>query len=151
VKFLFVGGEKKQVANLKEIAKMKKIEGNVIFTGQRPFSEMSKFMAISDILASPRSIGTNTPLKIYSYLKSGKPIVATNLLTHTQILNDEVSVLTDPEPRAFAEGIVKLLDDPNYGRRLGEQGVDLMNKNYSYEKYFEKTKKVYEYIQGISG
>ena len=35
---------------------------------------------------SPRSRGTNTPLKIYQYLRSGKPIVATRLLTHTQVL-----------------------------------------------------------------
>ena len=39
-----------------------------------------------DVLVSPRSRGTNTPLKIYQYLRSGKPIVATRLLTHTQVL-----------------------------------------------------------------
>ena len=38
------------------------------------------------MLVSPRSRGTNTPLKIYQYLRSGKPIVATRLLTHTQVL-----------------------------------------------------------------
>jgi glycosyltransferase involved in cell wall biosynthesis len=150
-KFVFVGGEKQQINHLKETVKTKNIQKNVIFTGQRPFSEMSKFMAISDILVSPRSIGTNTPLKIYSYLKSGKPIVATNLLTHTQILNENVSVLADPKPKAYAEGIVKLLDNPDLGQHLGENGVELMNKDYSYEKYFEKTKEVYEYIQGLSG
>lgn len=151
IKFVFVGGEKHQIAEFKEAVKMKNIQKHVIFTGQRPFYEMSKFMAIADILVSPRSIGTNTPLKIYSYLKSGKPIVATNLLTHTQILNEDVSVLTDPAPKAFAAGILKLLDNPSLGKRLGEQGVELMNKDYNYQKYFEKTRQVYEYIQKLSG
>jgi glycosyltransferase involved in cell wall biosynthesis len=151
VKFVFVGGEKEQIKGFEEIVKLKNIQKDVIFSGQRPFSEMSKFMAIADILVSPRSIGTNTPLKIYSYLKSGKPIVATNLLTHTQILNDDVAVLTDPTPLAYAEGIVKLLDDPDLGKQLGENGVKLMNENYTYEKYFKKTKEIYEYIQGLTG
>ena len=43
------------------------------------------------MLVSPRIRGTNTPLKIYSYLRSGRPIVATNLLTHTQVLTPDVA------------------------------------------------------------
>ena len=52
-----------------------------------------------DVLVSPRSRGTNTPLKIYQYLRSGKPIVATRLLTHTQVLSDETAILTGATPR----------------------------------------------------
>ena len=62
------------------------------FTGIRPPSEVRTAVHLCDILVSPRTSGTNTPLKIYSYLRSGKPIVATNLYTHTQVLNEEVSV-----------------------------------------------------------
>ena len=54
------------------------------------------------MLTSPRSKGTNTPLKIYQYLRSGKPIVATRLLTHTQVLDDDTAMLTAPDPQAFA-------------------------------------------------
>ena len=53
-----------------------------------------------DILVSPRIRGTNTPLKIYSYLRSGKPIVATDLLTHTQVLSPAVARLVAAGGRA---------------------------------------------------
>ena len=53
-------------------------------SGRRPTSR--RFCSPRDVLVSPRSRGTNTPLKIYQYLRSGKPIVATRLLTHTQVL-----------------------------------------------------------------
>ena len=53
-----------------------------------------------DILVSPRIRGTNTPLKIYSYLRSGKPIVATDLLTHTQVLSPDVARLVAPDADA---------------------------------------------------
>ena len=65
----------------------------VVFTGQQPAREIPGFVRPRDVLVSPRIRGTNTPLKIYSYLRSGKPIVATNLLTHTQVLTPEVARL----------------------------------------------------------
>ena len=64
------------------------------------------------MLASPRIRGTNTPLKIYSYLRSGKPIVATNLITHTQVLTPDIALLVEPEAEAFAAGLARLIDDP---------------------------------------
>ena len=66
-----------------------------MFAGQRPAEEIPLFLDAADVLVSPRSSGTNTPLKIYQYLRSGRPIVATRLLTHTQVLDDEVAILTD--------------------------------------------------------
>ena len=65
-----------------------------IFAGERPAEEMPAYLLACDVLVSPRSRGTNTPLKIYQYLRSGKPIVATRLLTHTQVLGDETAILT---------------------------------------------------------
>ena len=44
---------------------------------------MPAFVALADMLLSPRSKGTHTPLKLYSYLRSGKPILATDILAHT--------------------------------------------------------------------
>ena len=66
----------------------------------------------ADVLVSPRSRGTNTPLKIYQYLRSGRAIVATRLLTHTQVLDDSVAILTGVSPREFADGILAALADP---------------------------------------
>jgi glycosyltransferase involved in cell wall biosynthesis len=150
IKFVLVGREPHQIKTFEKMTQENKIEDYVIFTGQRPFEEMVKFMAISDILLSPREIGTNTPLKLYSYLKSGKPIVATDLLTHTQVLNSDVAVLTPPNSKDFAKGILKLLENPSLGDKLGQAGINLMKKEYSYEKFVEKTKAVYDYIARVN-
>ena len=42
-----------------------------IFAGQRPAEEIPQFLDAADVLVSPRSRGTNTPLKIYQYLRVG--------------------------------------------------------------------------------
>jgi len=148
IKFLIVGSwSKEYVSNLKKMTKRLKVNDMFIFTGQKPVEEMPIYYSIADILVSPRVAGTNVPLKIYSYLNSGKPIVATKVLTHTQVLNDEVAILTEPEPKAFAEGILILLKDKKLREELGRNAKRLIEKEYSYEKYLMKTKRIYEYLR----
>jgi len=103
-------------------------------------------VSLSDILVSPRLKGTNSPLKIYSYLRSGKPIVATRHITHTQILSDSVSVLVEPNPDDFADGILSILDDQPRQQRLVEAAQQLADQHYSYDDYLQKTTWIVERV-----
>ncbi len=89
VHFLMVGGSDRQVDLYKSQAKKLGVDSKFTFTGFVQPDEIPSFISLSDILVSPRLKGTNSPLKIYSYLRSGKPIVATRHITHTQILRTE--------------------------------------------------------------
>ena len=147
IKFVLAGGEPEQIRGMKAIADSLNIDSYVIFAGKRQVDEMPAFMAIADVLVSPRTIGTNTPLKIYSYLKSGKPIVATNLLTHTQVLDETVSILTAPDPDAFADGIVRLLMNDELRKEIGQKGMELADTKYTYDAFLLKTEQVYRYLE----
>jgi glycosyltransferase involved in cell wall biosynthesis len=92
------------------------------------------------VLVSPRSTGTNTPLKIYQYLRSGRVIVATRLLTHTQVLSDRVAILTDPTAEAFACGILRAVNEPSISRQLGEEARRLADTRYTYDAYLQRTR-----------
>ena len=48
---------------------------------------MGSLVAAADVLVSPRIKGVNTPMKIYAYLNSGKPILATDIESHSQVLD----------------------------------------------------------------
>jgi glycosyltransferase involved in cell wall biosynthesis len=122
----------------------------VVLTGQRPPEEIPHFVDACDVLASPRISGTNTPLKIYSYLRSGRPIIATNLHTHTQVLSPEVSLLVAPEPEAFAEGLRRLIEAPAEGRALAEAAQRLARERYSREAYMGRTREAYRRLMGWS-
>ena len=135
---LIVGGDPGQVAAATALAAAREAS-NVVFTGQQPAREIPAFVASAAVLASPRIRGTNTPLKIYSYLRSGTPIVATNLLTHTQVLSPEVARLSPPEPGPFAAAIAGLLDDPAAGRALADAARRLSDARYSREVYLTRT------------
>jgi glycosyltransferase involved in cell wall biosynthesis len=135
---LIVGGDPAQVAAAQTLAAARGAT-SVVFTGQQPAREIPAFVASAAVLASPRIRGTNTPLKIYSYLRSGTPIVATNLLTHTQVLSPAVARLTPPEPAPFAAAIAGLLDDPAAGHALAAAAKALSDARYSREVYLART------------
>ncbi|MDZ7345063.1 MAG: glycosyltransferase family 4 protein [candidate division KSB1 bacterium] len=149
VRFLVVGGKPEQVAQYQAKASTVGVREKFIFTGQRPPQEIPRFMQLADILVSPRTAGNNTPLKIYSYLRSGIPIVATDHITHTQVLNAEVAMLTDCTPSAFAQGILRVMENEALSKRLAQQAQALAAREYSYDAYLQKTKEVYAYLESL--
>ncbi len=139
---LIVGGRPEQVES--ERARAQQAGAPVVFTGYQPAREVPAFVAACDVLASPRIAGTNTPLKIYSYLRAGKPIVATDLLTHTQVLDAETALLVAPQAEPFAAAIARLLDDPGLGARLSGAARDRAGTRYSRDAYVARTREVCE-------
>jgi glycosyltransferase involved in cell wall biosynthesis len=134
---LVVGGRPEQVEGMRATAQAK--GAPAIFTGYQPARDIAAYVAACDVLASPRIAGTNTPLKIYSYLRAARPIVATDLLTHTQVLNRETALLVPPEAEAFAAAIGRLLDDPALAARLAQAAGELARTRYSREEYVART------------
>lgn len=149
VRFVLVGGKPEQVDHYRGLVQEMGLEEAFHFTGTQPPEAIPAFINKAQVLVSPRISGTNTPLKIYSYLRSGVPIVATRHTTHTQVLNPEVAVLTEPNPEAFAEGILTVLEDEALAKKLTERARRLAEEKYSYEVYLEKTKQVYSYLESL--
>jgi glycosyltransferase involved in cell wall biosynthesis len=139
-RLVLAGGKPEQVARARRQAQDAGLGDGVIFTGERPAAEIPAYLLAADLLVSPRSRGTNTPLKIYQYLRSGKPIVATRLLTHTQVLGDQTAILTEPTPEAFAEGILRGLSDRTEAEAIGRRARELAETKYSYAAYLDKTR-----------
>jgi glycosyltransferase involved in cell wall biosynthesis len=122
---------------MKKKAEELKISDRVHFTGQVTPYEVPLYIAMADVLVSPRTAGTNTPLKIYSFLKSGKPVVATNLWTHTQVLNEKISVLVEPEPKSFVDGVLFALYDHKASERA-RAAKSVAETEYTFDNYKKK-------------
>jgi glycosyltransferase involved in cell wall biosynthesis len=148
-RLLLAGGKPLQVRQAQAQAQGAGIGAVAVFAGERPASEMTAYLAAADVLVSPRSRGTNTPLKIYQYLRSGKAIVATRLLTHTQVLSDDTAILTEASAEGFARGILAALDDPMRAAQLGQRARALAETKYSYDAYLAKTRQACEAL-GLS-
>jgi glycosyltransferase involved in cell wall biosynthesis len=139
-RLLVVGGRPDQVEAAR--ARAADLGAPAIFTDHQPARDIPAFVQATDILASPRIYGTNTPLKIYSYLRAGKPIVATDLLTHTQVLDGDTALLVEPNPQAFAAALERLISDPALCARLAHAARERAMAKYAREIYVARTRQV---------
>jgi glycosyltransferase involved in cell wall biosynthesis len=145
-RLLLVGGKPDQIERARKEARAAGIADVTIFAGEQPADEIPAYLLASDVLVSPRSRGTNTPLKIYQYLRSGTPIVATRLLTHTQVLTDETAILTGATAMELGEGILEALRNKEHAAAVGEHARRLAETKYSYEAYLERTRQAYDML-----
>ena len=91
--------------------------------------------------------GTNTPLKIYEQLASGKPLVATRIWSHTQVLTDEVCFLVDPEPESMAQGLLAAARGPRPAARPRAQlRARSTSREYARPIYERKIRRLLEIV-----
>jgi glycosyltransferase involved in cell wall biosynthesis len=140
VQFLFVGGEPHEVATLRARAP---VGAGCVFAGKRPPSELGDLLRACDVVVSPRCRGTNTPFKIYTYLAALRPLVATRIATHTQLLDDTLAFLVEPTAAGLAAGIRAALADPEAAQARAQRGRALIEREYSVERYEAKVAAAY--------
>jgi glycosyltransferase involved in cell wall biosynthesis len=113
------------------------IKRRIVFIEKVAPARVPLYISLADVLVSPRVSGTNTPLKIYSFLKSGKPLVATKLRTHTQVLDDNIAVLAPADAEGLAAGLAFALESEEAGARARE-ARRMADREYVYSRYLQK-------------
>jgi glycosyltransferase involved in cell wall biosynthesis len=130
------------VTEVRQMVETLGITGNVVFTGEMPSDMMGTVMGISDAVISPRSKGSNTPLKLYCYMASGKPIVATAICSHTQVLSDDAAYLADPNPESLANAISQALEESETAfqssQKKAERAKQILDQRFN-KKNFQKS------------
>lgn len=143
---IVVGGSEEQVKEYHRLAESLDLKSNILFTGRVPQVLAKHYCNLASVLVSPRSDGTNTPLKIYEQLASGIPLVATNIYSHTQVLDDSVAFLVNPESGDMANGILKALNLNNDGCSITVNAKKLYDQKYSRPVYEKKMRTVLELL-----
>lgn len=143
---ILVGGKPDQIQEMERLAEERGVGGEVLFTGTLPVEEANQYLALADILVSPRIEGTSVPLKIYTYLRAGKPILATNLSAHTSVLDSNTALLVEPTQEGFVSGLERLIEDEGLRLRLGENSRRLAEEQYSEASYLKKLEDIYKFL-----
>ena len=144
VDLVIIGGERNDIENYKRKAIRLGIESRVHFLGPKPLEELPDYLEAADILVCPRIKGNNTPMKLYSYLWSEKPVLVTNIESHTQAVTNEVAFLADPDPKAFANGLCTLLGNEPLRSKLGTAGKKFVEERFSFENFQKKLNRVFD-------
>jgi glycosyltransferase involved in cell wall biosynthesis len=119
-RLVIVGGHPAQLQAYRQRAETLGIIDRVHFVGPRPVDHLSWCLKQADVLVSPRPSGLSAPTKVYSYMASGVPIVATRTAAHQQVLDDRTALLVAPTAIDLAAGIVRLIRDEQLSQQLAE-------------------------------
>ena len=127
---VIVGGTPADIEFYKEYALRKGMGDRVLFTGFQKHRLIPRYLKAMNLLVMPfpnieHYARFMSPLKLFEYMASKKPIVATDLPTVREVLNRENSVLVRPDSALdLAAGIRQLIADPALAKRLAEQAYE---------------------------
>lgn len=139
--FVFVGGTDRDVSDFKKRAERL---GNVLVLGHKPHKDIPTYLKAADILVLPNSAKEEisslytSPLKLFEYMASGRPIVASDLPSIREVLGDQNSVLFKPDdPASLADGITKILDSTVFAESLARKAFEDV-QGYTWQKRAQK-------------
>jgi glycosyltransferase involved in cell wall biosynthesis len=147
VNLLILGGTEAQVVYYSNVARSLGITERCHFTGSVIQGLAIHCNECATIVVSPRTVGTNTPLKIYGQMAGGVPIVATRVETHTQVLTDDIAILVDASAASFAEGIQRVLDSPEQAEQIAKNAYCYYMEHYSRPAFM---KKVQQFLDDVA-
>ncbi len=148
--FVLVGGKPKQIESFERVISDHQLNDLFRLVGTVPIDEVWKYLLLAEILVSPRIEGTSVPLKIYTYMQAGKPIVATDLLAHSLVLDKENAVLVSPTEGEFSQGLLKVIENPELRHRLGARSKQLADQRNSPGEYLSRVERVYRLLEPSS-
>jgi glycosyltransferase involved in cell wall biosynthesis len=143
---LLIGGTPQQVAHAAAIVAELGLDESVHLTGRVSKNAAMRYTRLANVLVSPRLHGTNTPLKIYEQLASGKALVATRILSHTQVLNESVCILVEPGPESLAHGLLQAINDPDGARQVAACAREMYERQYARPVYEQKIRRLLEIV-----
>jgi glycosyltransferase involved in cell wall biosynthesis len=123
--------------------------GHLVVLPRQPQESIPRYLAMADILVSPRLYGDNVPLKIFDYMRSGKPIVATDTTGHLAVLSNDIAVLVHRDPASIAAGILRLLANPGLARKLAARARKRALDCHHDEVFGSFVSRVYERILSV--
>jgi glycosyltransferase involved in cell wall biosynthesis len=144
--FVLVGGEGEPADEIRREAVRLKLTDRIRLLGRKPRTEIPRYLAMADLLVSPRCYGDNLPLKVFDYLAAGRPIVATDLPAHRALLDESRAVLTEPTAAGLAGAITDLLRDRPRAAQLASSARAYAASNLGWRRFVATVNAVYEEI-----
>jgi glycosyltransferase involved in cell wall biosynthesis len=153
----FVGGPLEMATQYRVLAEEADLgNDSLILVDQVPMAQIPYYLQAFDICAMPFPWTEHfayfaSPIKLFEYMASGRPIVATDLPAIREILRDgDNAILVPPgDVEALAQGIQRVLQDQDLAVRLARQAF-LDVQQYTWSKRAEKIMAIFKHDTGDS-
>ncbi|MFB6182325.1 MAG: glycosyltransferase [Candidatus Magasanikbacteria bacterium] len=141
-----VGGRKKEIEKIKNKYKL----NNIILIKRQPHKKIPLYLKAADMLVLPNKKGSKvskkytSPMKLFEYMASKKPIIASDIPAITEILNKSNSLLIKPnDPKKMAEAIQYISENSNFRKNISSKAFQDV-KNYTWRN---RGKKILNFIK----
>ena len=121
IRVMFVGGTSADIARFKE---QYSDVPNIYIVGFVPHDHVPLWQAAADVLVIPNSakedisLHFTSPMKLFEYMASRRPILASDVPSIREILSDETGYFAKPDdPRSFADALKRIFADSNKAER----------------------------------
>jgi len=130
------------------------LANDVVFAGNR--SDPENFYPALDLVALT-SRNEGTPLTLIEAMANARPVIATAVGGVVDLLGEAISgaqpepyvvcqrgISVPPnDPRAFAAGLARIIEDPALRHEIGERGLQFVERNYSKERLLHDLRALY--------
>ncbi|MBA7620879.1 D-inositol-3-phosphate glycosyltransferase [subsurface metagenome] len=143
-----VGGTPKDISEFEKFVNTNRIP-NISIVGYVPPKMIPKYLTAADVLVLPNTAEEaisrlyTSPLKLFEYMAARRPIVASDLPSIREVLNEENAMVVKPDnPSALADGIIKVVKD----RELGSKLVSNASKDVQLYTWEKRVGRILEFI-----
>ncbi len=141
--FIAIGGYGKELDFYKSLAAQYGIGGQTILLGLHSQPDLAVYQKACDALLMPFPDKRHyayymSPLKMFEYMASKRPIIATDLPSIREVLSEKNAVIVKPDnPEDLARGIEEVLINKELAEKISAQAF-IDAKKYTWEKRVEK-------------
>lgn len=148
VAVLLVGGGVDEPALRRAVARLG-LESSVVFAGQLPHAQIAEAYGAIDLLIYPRLpmrlTEMVTPLKPLEAMAMGKPLLASDVGGHRELIEDGTTGLLfrAGDARALADTVLRVLGDPALPARLRDLGQRYVREQRTWARSVRGYESVY--------
>jgi glycosyltransferase involved in cell wall biosynthesis len=127
--FVLVGGSTADIDFYKNLAMNMGISERIIFVGRVEHSQIPIYLKAFDVLLAPFPENEHysfymSPMKIFEYMASKRPIISTALPTLREIIGDSALLVKPGKVDSLRDGINKVLDNSELSENLSKKAYD---------------------------
>lgn len=149
VRFLLVGDGVMRRTWAERISR-RGLSASFVFTGQVPYPEVPLYIGATELCVAPflADRGDASPLKLFDYLACGRPVVASAIPPLYDLLSraQGIAPVSPEKPEGLAKEIVRLLEDQEAARHLGEIGRQWVLEAHTWQAAAKRLLRVCEEV-----
>ena len=135
-----VGATDKEFA---ERSEARAADGQVFVLPRQPRRQIPVYMELADFLVLPRVAADNVPLKLFDYMASGTPIIATRGPAHEPLLDESRAFMSEPTVEALSAALVDACASRQRSEAMARAARSYATENFGWGQFVEFVRNTY--------